>query len=106
MLAMIEPNSISDLPIAVQAALDSVRRRIRVYVLLEGMAIVVAVIGVMFWLGLALDWYFEASADTRRIAIVAAACITSYVCYRYLLRRLIVPISDTSLAILLERRFP
>jgi hypothetical protein len=103
---MSEPKSIPVLPPTVRRALDAVRFRIRAYVALEGMAVLVAVVGVMFWLGLAIDHYFEPSAAIRRIALILAACVAVYTCYRYLLRRLIVPISDTTLAVLLERRFP
>jgi hypothetical protein len=95
-----------ELPTAVRGALDAVRRRIRTYVWIDGVAKVIIALGFAFWVGLALDWVFEPSADVRRIAIVAVALFTLYVSYRYLLRRAFVPISDTSAAILLERRFP
>jgi hypothetical protein len=103
---MTDPKSFAVLPPAVRRALDAVRRRIRAYVLVEGVAIVVAVLGVIFWLGLAVDRYFEPTAASRRIAIIFAACIFVYVCYQYLLRRLIVALPDATLAVLLERRFP
>src|SRR4051812_38742876 len=103
---MSEPKSSPLLPPTVRQALDAVRFRIRAYVALDGMAILVGVVGVIFWLGLALDHYFEPSPSTRRIALSLAACVALYTAYRYLLRRLIIPISDTTLAVLLERRFP
>ena len=86
--------------------LSAVRRRIRAYVWIEGLAITVATIGFIFWLGLALDWLFEPSPTIRRLGLVIAAALAFYVCYRYLLRRIFVPISDTTAALLLERRFP
>ncbi|HVT29952.1 MAG TPA: hypothetical protein VHE81_18185 [Lacipirellulaceae bacterium] len=95
-----------ELPFAVRRALDAVRRRIRAYVWIEGLAIVVATLGVAFWLGLAIDWTFEPSPAVRRIGLIAIAGVLLYVCYRYLLRRLFTPITDTSAAVLLERRFP
>jgi hypothetical protein len=102
---MTEPISSQMLPLAVRESLDAVRRRIRAYVLLQGIAIVIATAGVIFWVGLAIDWYFEPSGEIRRVGIIAAVCIAVFTAYRYLLRRLIVPISDTTLALLLERRF-
>src|SRR3954451_6326335 len=102
---MTEPISSQMLPLAVRESLDAVRRRIRAYVLLQGIAIVIATVGVIFWVGLAIDWYFEPSGEIRRVGIIAAVCIAVFTAYRYLLRRLVVPISDTTLALLLERRF-
>jgi hypothetical protein len=86
--------------------LDAVRRRIRAYVWVQGLAITIIALGLIFWLGLAADWLFEPSPTIRRIGLIAAGCIACYVCYRYLLRRIFVPISDTTAAVLLERRFP
>lgn len=95
-----------DLPNAVRQALDAVRRRIRTYVWFDGLAKLIVALGLAYWLGLALDWLFEPSPAVRRIALVAVAVFALYVLYRYLLRRAFVPISDTSAAVLLERRFP
>lgn len=99
------PNNLDVTP-AVRSALDAVRRRIRAYVWIEGVAILVAVFGLAFWLGMALDWAFEPSPETRRMGIVAVGCVALFAAYRYLLRRVFVPISDSSAAVLLERRFP
>jgi hypothetical protein len=101
-----DPTNTPELPANVRRALDAVRRRIRAYVWVHGLAIIVLTLGLTFWLGLAADWLFEPSPTTRRIGLIAAACIAFYVCYRHLLRRIFVPISDTAAAVLLERRFP
>src|SRR6476660_7898881 len=103
---MPDPTNTRELPSAVRRTLDAVRRRIRAYVWVQGLAITIVALGLIFWLGLATDWLFEPSPTTRRIGLLAAACIAFYVCYRYLLRRIFVPISDTTAAVLLERRFP
>jgi hypothetical protein len=95
-----------ELPPAVRRTLDRVRRLIRAYVWVEGLAVLAVLVGVAFWLGLALDWLFEPSRGARRWMLFGIAAAALYVLYRYLLRRLFVPISDTSAAILLERRFP
>jgi hypothetical protein len=52
------------------------------------------------------DWLFEPSPAARRIGLIAVGCAAFYIIYRYLLRRVFVPISDTTAAVLLERRFP
>lgn len=86
--------------------LDAVRRRIRAYVWVEGLALVVVVLGAAFWIGLLLDWTFEPSPGARRVAMVLVGAVGLWVAYRYLLRRAFVRISDSSAALLLERRFP
>ena len=66
----------------------------------------IAVVGLAFWLGMAWDWMFEPTPTTRRTGLIIVGCLAAFVLYRYLLRRVFVPISDTSAAVLLERRFP
>src|SRR5689334_9419427 len=100
------PNQNAEMPPAVRRTLDDVRRRIRAYVWLEGLAILVILIGAAFWIGLALDWFFEPSPWLRQIALGLFAAVAVFVGYRYLFRRAFSRISDRSLAVLLERRFP
>jgi hypothetical protein len=95
-----------ELPPALRRVLDHVRRLIRAYVWIEGLALVVVLLGIAFWLGMAFDWLFEPSPGVRRFALFGLAAAGLYVVYRYLLRRVFVPISDASAALLLERRFP
>jgi hypothetical protein len=73
---------------------------------MEGLAVLVIALGLAFWLGMGWDWAFEPSPAARQFAIVLIACVVLYLTYRYLLRRIFVPISDSTLAVLLERRFP
>jgi hypothetical protein len=103
-MSVAPPNA--DLTPAIRGALSAVRRRIRAYVWIEGVALTIAALGLAFWLGMAWDWSFEPSPAARRAALVIAGAATLFVAYRYLLRRIFVPISDTSAAVLLERRFP
>ncbi|MCI0332583.1 MAG: AtpZ/AtpI family protein [Planctomycetes bacterium] len=94
------------LPPAVRRVLDAVRRRIRAYVWLQGIALVALVLGVAFWIGYFLDRFFEPSPTVRQVGMFLIAIVTLYVAYRYVLRRAMVCISDASAAALLERRFP
>jgi hypothetical protein len=96
----------SGLPDAVRSVLDAVRRRIRAYVWLQGIALVVLVLGVAFWFGLAMDRMFEPSPGVRQAGMLLLAMATAYVAWRYVLRRIFVSISDASAAALLERKFP
>src|SRR5687768_1740176 len=85
--------------------LASVRRRIRAYVWLEGLATLVAVAGLAFWISLAID-YLQEPPPAARIAILAVAGVALLVLlYRLILRRAFVRLSDRSMAILLERRY-
>jgi hypothetical protein len=99
-------NNRPELPPALRRVLDALRRRIRIYVWIEGLALIAVLLGVAFWVGLAADWTFEPSRDGRKLSLIALAIAVLFVAYRYLLRRIFVPISDSSLAVLLERRFP
>ena len=88
---------------AIAKLLMQLRRRIRGYVWLEGLAMVVAALGAAFWVMLVLDWIFEPSPAVRSVLFVLLGIGLAVLVYRALLRRVFVPLSDISLAILLER---
>lgn len=90
----------------IRVALDALRRRIRCYVWAQGIATVVAMVGIVFWLSLAADWFFEPSVLVRKILLGAALFALAATMYRVIGRRAFVPLPDHSMAILLERRFP
>ena len=94
-----------DVPPIVERKLAQVRRGIRAYVWLEGLAAVMITLAVAFWGGLLVDWLFEPPPAARLAAIVAAGAACLWVLYRYLLRRAFVRLPNASLAVLLERRF-
>jgi hypothetical protein len=71
-----------------------------------GLASLVLLAGLLFWLSLALDWTFEPSREVRIGVLVLAGAAGLGVIYSLLARRLFVPLSDASLALLLERKFP
>ncbi|HUY34733.1 MAG TPA: hypothetical protein VMV69_18455 [Pirellulales bacterium] len=89
----------------VRELLGALRRRIRRYVWLEGLAATLASLGVCFWVALAIDWLFEPPAEFRRVMLGVVAVVSGYVLYRVSLRRVFVPLSDRNMAVLLERRF-
>lgn len=94
-----------DMPPIIERKLAEVRRGIRTYVWLEGLALVVTTLVVAFWLGMVLDWLFEPPAAVRLSAMIVVGLCSLWVAWRYLLRRAFVPLSTASLAVLLERRF-
>jgi hypothetical protein len=89
----------------IRLLLAAVRSRIRRYVWLEGIAVTAAIVGTSFWLALAADWFFEPPRAMRHafLGLMAAAAVASLTWL--LLRRIMVRLSDHSMAILLERRF-
>jgi hypothetical protein len=89
----------------IDALLSSLRRRIRRYVWLEGLALSIAWLGAAFWITLLLDWWIEPPALARQIMIGGVAVVLVYLIYRFILRRAFVRLADTNLAVLLERRF-
>lgn len=81
------------------------RRLVRAYVLVEGVAATVIVVGLAFWMGLAVDWLFEPSVAVRVVLWGVAVAAVAATFYRMVWRRFAAPLSDASLALLLERRF-
>jgi hypothetical protein len=91
---------------AAQATLDGLRRAIRRYVWLEGVAASAAWLGMAFWASLAIDWFFEPPAIIRALLLAAAAGVLLAVLLRLVVSRLLAPLPASSMAMLLERRFP
>ena len=95
----------------IRSVLAGVRRRIRFYVLLEGLSIAVIWLAVTFWLAFALDYLpvlvgaSEMPAVARGVMLAGITGIFVYILYRYIGQRLFVPLHDHSMAVLLERRF-
>ena len=79
---------------------------VRAYVCLDGLAAVVLVLGVAFWLGLGIDWAFEPSPLVRAVLWGLVGLAACYVAVRYLLGPLSARLSNTNIALLLERNFP
>jgi hypothetical protein len=85
--------------------LGRVRRRIRAYVAVEGLAATVAALGIGFWAALGLDWFFEPSSAVRLALVGLVVLATVVVFYRKFLARVFARLSDRSLALVAERRF-
>jgi hypothetical protein len=95
----------------IERALAGVRRRIRWYVWVEGLSLAVIWVGGMFWVVLALDYLpvlvgaSEMPMVARGILLAAVAAVLGYILYRWIGRRLVVPLHDHSMALLLERKY-
>lgn len=89
----------------VKSALASLRRRIRAYICFEGLGLLAAWLGTAFWLGMAVDWFFEPPAFVRLSMLLAAVGVAAWIVVRYLVSRLATRLADHSMAAVLERRF-
>ena len=89
----------------IRTTLDALRRRIRGYVWIRGLAVVMTVVGVVFWLSLMVDWFFEPSVLVRKLLLGTALFSIAAAAYRAIGCRIFVPLPDHSMAILLERQF-
>lgn len=88
------------------ALLAGLRRRIRRYVGLAGAAHLVAALGAFFWLSLAADRFLEPPAGVRAGLLLAAGAALVVLAVRRIVAPLVIPLRNSSLALLLERRFP
>src|SRR5688572_12228941 len=104
MATQLEANPIR-LPAAIDSLLVGLRRRVRAYAAIEGIAIAMVWLAAAFWIGLGLDWLLEPQWPVRvaGLAIVAVGLVA--IVYHLILRRAARPLSDANMAVLLERKF-
>ena len=92
--------------------LDSLRSRVRRYVVWDSLLAVAAVVLSAFWLGLALDYLpvwlggTEMPRLARLILLAIAAAVVTIIVASMLIGRLGRPLPDDSLALLIERHHP
>ncbi len=92
--------------------LQSLRERIRRYVVWDSLLAVAAVVLAAFWLGLALDYLpvqlggTEMPRLARSLLLLIVAAIVLAILIRMLIGRLSRPLPDDSLALLVERHHP
>lgn len=100
------------LPAELTDLLARLRSRIQRYVLLEGFASVLVVLGILFWLSLALDWsYFrfqraELPRWVRFAVELAGFCVCLALFVGWVAIRTWRQFRQRALALVLERRFP
>ena len=63
-------------------------------------------LGLWFWASMAIDWAFEPPIIVREIILAAAGLGLAIAVYRFILRRAFVRLTDSHMAMVLERRFP
>ncbi len=89
----------------VRSVLHALRSRIRRYVWMEGIGASVAWLGLAFWVSLGIDWLFEPPAPVRVLLLAVAGFVLFAIVVKLIIRRAFVPLSDSSMATVLERRF-
>ena len=95
----------------VLSLLAQLRRRIRMYVWVEGLSLALLWLGTTFWIGLAIDYLpvlmgaSEMPRVPRLVLLAVIAAILAYVLYRWVFQRAFARLPDHSMAVLLERRF-
>lgn len=91
---------------SLQTLLDRLRRGIRRYVWLEGLGAAAVLLGLAFWASLAFDWFFEPPPVVRGFLIVVVGLGLVGLVYLLIVRRMLVPLGDAKMALLLERYYP
>jgi hypothetical protein len=100
-----------ELPAPIRSILSGMRQRVRLFIWLEGLLAAVIWLGLTFWAALALDYLpvllgaTEMPQLARGLVLIAIAGVLGWIVYRWIFARLTVPLSDASLALLLERRY-
>lgn len=96
----------------IASLLSQLKRRIRGYVLIEGLALLAVLVGATFWLTLALDWaYFRLTAlelplwFREAVAVLSVALLTAGAIF-WIVLRFFARLRARALALVLERRFP
>lgn len=100
-----ETKHTSDISPAIREKLSQLRTRIRLYVLIEGLALAIAFVGFAFWASFLLDYQAELPPPARQAILGLMIAGLAGVLFWYVGRRVFVSFSDRSLAALLERRF-
>jgi len=100
------------LPQEAVSVLDRLRSRIRSYVLWEGIALVVVLLGALFWGSFLVDWcYFQLSRLElprwfRATVLIAGIGLLAAGAVSWIALRLFRAFRTKALALVLERRFP
>ncbi|PAY21474.1 polyketide synthase [Rhodopirellula sp. SM50] len=95
-----------------QSLLQSLRGRIRRYVVWDSVLAIIAVVLVAFWIGLLIDYVpvtlggTEMPRSARGILLAAVGFAVFVIVVRMLIDRLSRPLPDDSLALLVERHHP
>jgi uncharacterized membrane protein YbhN (UPF0104 family) len=94
------------LPDTIYRKLQLLKRTLRFYAALDGIAAVLIVAAVLFWINLALDRFFEFSQPMRLVLLIVEASILGIALFRWVFRRCFAPIGRGQLASVFEKFVP
>ncbi len=95
-----------------QDLLDTLRRRVHRYLAIDSLLVLGLIVLTAFWAGIALDYLpvkvggSEMPRSARSLLAIAVAIALVMTGWRLLVRPLLVPLRDDSLALLIERQHP
>ncbi|MDO4576135.1 MAG: hypothetical protein Q4D98_13085 [Planctomycetia bacterium] len=93
-------------PEEIRLLFQKVRCTIRRYACVDGLSILATHWGLLFWVSLLADWFFEPTVTTRLILGGGMVLLLGGDVWYFLIRPWGYPLRDHTIAILLERRFP
>ena len=94
------------IPRPVSRKVRRLRWLVRWYVAWEGLATVAIVLGAAFWMALGIDWIFEPSPVARGGMWLMVGAALAWASARWFWSRIFARLSDSSLALLVERNYP
>jgi hypothetical protein len=100
-----DPHAPQPGPDDLKSLLSRLRRGVRAYLWGRGVGRLIVWLGVVLWVWLALDWFFEPARDVRVGLLVIAALVIGWLVERLLLRQVFVSLPDRSMAMVIERHY-
>ena len=96
----------------IQLMLRALRRRVRIYIWIEGITLGLIWLALTFWFGFAIDYLpvligaNELSRGIRAGLLVIVAVMLGVILYRWILRRTFVRLSDRNMVKAMEAKTP
>jgi hypothetical protein len=107
-----KPPKLKSLSPTIYRLLNRLRSRLRRFVFLEGICLIVIWGVLTFWAALAVDYLpvkfglAELSRPARIVVLVLIGMLLAWLIFRVILRRVFVRMKDSSMALLIEKRCP
>jgi hypothetical protein len=89
-----------------RALLATLRRQTRRWVWVESLGWAAVAIAAIFWMTLALDWSIEPPGWVRLGMLASGGGLLAWLCITKLVGRLLTPLPDAALAVVVERAHP
>jgi hypothetical protein len=103
---MIDLETRSQFERTVLTRLDSLGRRLRLYLLMDGLAVVSVAVAAAIFITLLMDYTFWLGRDMRAVQLLSLLATLGVVAWRFVGQPLQIPLTNNELAVIIERRFP